>query len=55
MTCFCLCSVLQIISLQNQIWDLEQETSRRGETSLQPDRSILGKLLPIQLKYLDIL
>ncbi|XP_030259441.1 interaptin isoform X2 [Sparus aurata] len=34
--------ILQIISLQNQIWDLEQETSRRGETSLQPDRSILA-------------
>lgn len=51
----CVCSVLQVISLQNQIWDLEQEKSRRGETGLQPDRTILGKLLPIQLKYLDIL
>ncbi|KAM8727386.1 uncharacterized protein AB9X84_001117 [Acanthopagrus schlegelii] len=34
--------ILQVISLQNQIWDLEQEKSRRGETSLQPDTTILG-------------
>ncbi|XP_070830221.1 putative leucine-rich repeat-containing protein DDB_G0290503 [Chaetodon trifascialis] len=32
--------IFQIISLQNQIWDLEQE--RRGETSLEPDKRILA-------------
>lgn len=44
--CVYVCSVLQIISLQNQIWDLEQAESRGGETSLQPSRRILGNLLP---------
>ncbi|XP_027138980.1 restin homolog isoform X2 [Larimichthys crocea] len=34
--------ILQIISLQNQIWDLEQAKSSRGEASFQPDRIILG-------------
>ncbi|XP_045907301.1 golgin subfamily A member 4 isoform X1 [Micropterus dolomieu] len=34
--------ILQIISLQNQIWDLEQAISRRGEASLQPDKGILA-------------
>ncbi|XP_071347705.1 putative leucine-rich repeat-containing protein DDB_G0290503 [Trachinotus anak] len=32
--------ILQIISLQNQIWDLQQEESRRGETSLQHEQRI---------------
>ncbi|XP_053186651.1 centrosome-associated protein CEP250-like [Scomber japonicus] len=30
--------IFQIVSLQNQIWDLEQEESRRGEISLQPNQ-----------------
>ncbi|XP_044075176.1 protein MLP1 [Siniperca chuatsi] len=34
--------ILQIISLQNQIWDLEQAKSRSGETSLQIDKRILA-------------
>ncbi|XP_040912033.1 putative leucine-rich repeat-containing protein DDB_G0290503 isoform X1 [Toxotes jaculatrix] len=34
--------ILQIISLQNQIWDLEQEESRRGETSTQLRKRILA-------------
>ncbi|XP_078119451.1 LOW QUALITY PROTEIN: uncharacterized protein LOC144526109 [Sander vitreus] len=33
--------ILQIISLQNQIWDMEQVQLRRGETNLQPDKIIL--------------
>nr|XP_046263285.1 restin homolog [Scatophagus argus] len=34
--------ILQIISLQNQIWDLEQAKSRKGEARLQPDRRSLA-------------
>ncbi|XP_039672110.1 protein lava lamp [Perca fluviatilis] len=34
--------ILQIISLQNQIWDKERAQSRRGETNLQPDNNILA-------------
>nr|XP_033506680.1 restin homolog isoform X3 [Epinephelus lanceolatus] len=32
--------ILQIISLQNQIWDLERAESRGGETSLQANKRI---------------
>ncbi|XP_051239208.1 myosin-2 heavy chain isoform X6 [Dicentrarchus labrax] len=34
--------ILQVISLQTQIWDLEQAKSRRGEAGLQPDRRIIA-------------
>ncbi|XP_074506447.1 uncharacterized protein LOC141776628 isoform X2 [Sebastes fasciatus] len=34
--------ILQIISLQNEIWDLEQAGSRRRETNPQPDKRILA-------------
>ncbi|XP_056248474.1 myosin heavy chain, cardiac muscle isoform isoform X1 [Seriola aureovittata] len=34
--------ILQIISLQNQIWDVEQEVSRRGETGLQHNSKIIA-------------
>ncbi|XP_035526786.1 E3 ubiquitin-protein ligase BRE1-like 2 [Morone saxatilis] len=34
--------ILQVISLQNQIWDLEQAKSRRGGASLQPDQRIMA-------------
>lgn len=44
MTFTCVCSVLDIITLQNEIWAAEKEESRRGETSLQPDKRILGKV-----------
>lgn len=40
-------SVFQIISLQNQIWDLEQ--ARGGQRGLRPDMKILGKWLHIWL------
>ncbi|XP_047197992.1 interaptin isoform X3 [Hippoglossus stenolepis] len=46
--------ILQIISLQNQIWDLEVEESRRGETVLQQDNRIaaLQKQLDMKLREL---
>ncbi|XP_042284663.1 centrosomal protein of 290 kDa isoform X10 [Thunnus maccoyii] len=40
--------ILQILSLQNQIWDLEQAESRRGEASPQQSQRILA--LQVQLK-----
>ncbi|CAN9503301.1 unnamed protein product [Ophioblennius macclurei] len=33
--------ILQIISLQNQIWNLQSESSGRGGSNLQPDRRAL--------------
>lgn len=42
------CPVFQIISLQNQIWDLEQ-LKQRGDNSTQLDKNILGNKAPILL------
>ncbi|XP_060941146.1 putative leucine-rich repeat-containing protein DDB_G0290503 isoform X2 [Limanda limanda] len=46
--------ILQIISLQNQIWELEVEELRRGETVLQQDSRIaaLQKQLDMKLREL---
>lgn len=40
---YCVCSVLQVIPLQNQIWSLEQLKLQGGETTPQQDREIQGK------------
>lgn len=40
-----MCPVLQVILLQNQIWDLEQQ-KQRGDNSPQLDKSILGNKAP---------
>lgn len=50
LTVICVCSVLQIASLQNDIWDLEQEESSGGDANLQ--QRIVGKLLLAWLKTL---
>ncbi|KAK2895684.1 putative leucine-rich repeat-containing protein DDB_G0290503 isoform X2 [Channa argus] len=34
--------ILQIISLQNEIWDLEQEDSKKGQSSLPSDKRIMA-------------
>lgn len=49
----CACSVLQILSLQNLIWDSEQAESRRGEVGPQHNQ---GKLLqqPACVEHLHV-
>ncbi|CAB1434055.1 unnamed protein product [Pleuronectes platessa] len=42
--------ILQIISLQNQIWDLGVEELRRGETVLQPDSRIAALQTQLDMK-----
>lgn len=42
------CPVLQVILLQNQVWDLEQQ-KQRGDNSPQLDKSILGNKAPTLL------
>lgn len=40
---YVVCPVLQVISLQNQIWNLEQLKLQGRETTPQQDKAILGK------------
>ncbi|KAI3375288.1 hypothetical protein L3Q82_021788 [Scortum barcoo] len=45
--------IIHIISLQNQIWDLEQAESKKGATSLQPNRRIMVlELISVHSKIL---
>ncbi|XP_062260885.1 GRIP and coiled-coil domain-containing protein 2-like isoform X2 [Platichthys flesus] len=46
--------ILQIISLQNQIWDLRVEELRRGETVLQQDSRIAALQKQLEMKLRDL-